>query len=255
MSEDIKPIETTTPEVELTSTTVESVLDSTEVKEAIAKAVSDATQGVIDNRDAILREKRELADKLKSIDVDDYQKLKTEKQELEDAKLKEAGEYETLLQKNISDLESKYTTQLDLTVKRAEEAETSLTTLRESAKMKSVSDAIKNAALAAGITDPNALDDVSTKGSQVFAVNELGELEARDIAGVLITDSAGKLLSPESYLQSLKATNGYFWGQAKSAGLEGSRPAAVKTDINAQLAAAAEAGDMALYSKLRAKAK
>lgn len=71
-----------------------------EVDDLVAKAVAEATKGLASNRDEILSEKKALQQKLEGlagVSPDEYQALKSFRDEAEQRKLVEQGEYEKAL--------------------------------------------------------------------------------------------------------------------------------------------------------------
>ena len=79
-------------------------LDDPAIKALIAEAVERETSGLIANRDQILREKRELSEKYKDFDLEEYKKLKEEREKNHQNKLKDEGNIDELLEKQESKL-------------------------------------------------------------------------------------------------------------------------------------------------------
>ena len=200
------------------------------IKAAIEDAVKKATSGLMNNRDTILSEKRDLEAKLKGIDVDDYETLKSARSQAEEDKLKEAQEYEQLLTKKTSDLEAKFTGQLESATKRAEAAEVEITNYKTELKKQNLSNQLREEVVKSGVL-AEAVDNVVGESGLVFSLSETNELEARDVNGNLVLDADNVVMTPAKFLQNLKTSKAFYWGTSQGSGLSGSAPPVIKQDL------------------------
>jgi len=190
--------------------------------------------------------------KLKGIDVDDYETLKSARSQAEEDKLKEAQEYEQLLTKKTSDLEAKFTGQLESATKRAEAAEVEITNYKTELKKQNLSNQLREEVVKSGVL-AEAVDNVVGESGLVFSLSETNELEARDVNGNLVLDADNVVMTPAKFLQNLKTSKAFYWGTSQGSGLSGSAPPVIKQDLQSKLDAAAQSGNMGEYRKIREK--
>lgn len=221
------------------------------IKALIAEAVERETSGLIQNRDQILREKRELAERYKDLDVEEYKKLKEEREKTHNKKLKDEGNIDELLQKQESVLRADYESKLEEISKQLQDATRSTQEYQKRLHDKTISDVIRDEAIKAGVL-PEAINDIVDKGIRKFTLSERGELESRTVEGDLSKDEDGFIVTPARFIANLRKTNAYYWGSSHGAGLNGSSSVS-RTDDAAKMEEAAAKGDMATYRKLRAK--
>lgn len=235
---------------------VQSVnLDTDEAKALIAeqvkKQVEAETLGLASNRDDILAEKRELENKLKSVDIDKYNELIDRESKAEDDKLKEEGNVEVLFEKRFAKLEEDSRARADELNRRAEEAEQKASKATLNLENRVVGDVIRNAALKAGVTEAGALSDIVDKGLRTFK-QENGEFVARDRNGDLLKNADDFIVTPDRFVEGLKASNPYYFPASVGVGALGSGSVGGgRQSLEEQAAHFAAEGDIESYKKIR----
>lgn len=223
------------------------------VKEAIAAAVASEVEGLKNNRDIILQEKKDLAtklDKYKDIDPDKVHALLEKIGQSEDAQLIADGKLDELIDKRTSTIREAAETQIAELTGELSNMSGKYDTVNTKYNRTQVDRALQEAAVAAGIRS-EAISDVLLRGSSVFTLGEDGTIEARDSKGELRKDAEGIILDPTKYIAGLRKTAPHYWPDSSGSGVTGQGGSA--GDLQARIDAAAKSGDMTQYRKLREK--
>lgn len=224
-----------------------------ELESSINSKIEEATAGLRNSQQKLLDEKKKIQEKYKDItDPDEALRALQLISGNEEVKLLAEGKFDEVVQRRLS--------------KKMEEHEQSMIDLQgkfdtsemNRVKYKSMYDellveiALKNAAVKAGVL-PTALEDILNKGRKIFSVNSEDEVtvEARDKNGNLRKIEDDKVLDPDNWINSLKTTSPHYWAGSKSADFTPGGGGG--DDLDAQIAAAARAGDHAKFRKLRDK--
>lgn len=235
------------------------VLDSEEVKKAIsdavAKAVTETTEGLEANRDAILTEKRELSEKLKQaeeyskkfdgIDIDKIRVILDSAEKSEEAKMIAEGKIDEVISTRTKSVKDAYEQQFvdkDAEIKTLNEKNSKIQSMYES---KLIGDAIQAEALKQGML-PEAIVDAVSNANGLFNLADDGTVQA---------SKADEFInSPERFVKSLKESKPYYWPSSADFRMSGSTGVDSK-DLASRIEAAAASGDFELYKQLRTKAK
>lgn len=228
-----------------------------EILESVDEKINEATSGLKTKNEELLDEKKKIAKALKNFEGVDAEAARDALKFLEenaDAQLIKDGKIEELLEKRTSTLRSDYEAQMN-------ELQTSLSTAMETGstyksryESKMIEDALREAAIAAKVL-PEALYDISLRGSNVFSLAEDGSVEARDRDGKLAKTQDGKsVLTTSNWIEDLKKSSPHYWPRSESAGAHRG-DGTTEGDYNASLAAAADRGDMKEFRRLRALKK
>ena len=235
------------------------VLESDEVKSAIKaaveSAVADATEGLQNNRDAILTEKRDLADKLKDaqnvakkfegLDVDKIRTMIDAVEASDEAKLISEGKIDEVIAARTQSVKAAYEQQFvdkDAEISTLNDTNAKLTGKYES---KLIGDAIQTAALNAGML-PEAIADAIQSSNGLFKIDEEGQIVA--------SKADEYISSPDRFIKELKSKKPYYWPTNADFRLSGSDNIDAG-DYNTRLDAASKAGDFEAYKALRTKKK
>jgi len=154
-----------------------------ELKALIQEEINKATNGLKSNRDEILQEKRELAQKLQEIESAESEKTKEA--------LKEAGKYKELLDLRESEFQAKIQ---NLAKEKEQLAKSFEQTQINSAVTKALADANANATLLA----PHITSKVKMLGDE----NKF--LGVVDDFGNTVLDNDGRPMAISKYIESLK---------------------------------------------------
>jgi hypothetical protein len=97
-----------------------------------------------------------------------------------------------------------------------------------------------------------AIDDIVTRGLNIFQVDSDGNLESRDKSGELMKNSAGLLITPELFIESLKELAPHYWPVGQGSGGDGNTggKGGASTTVEQQKADAAKRGDMVTFNRL-----
>lgn len=233
------------------------LLESDDVKAAIAAAVAEAvketTEGLEANRDAILQEKRELAERLKKaeekakqfegIDVDKIKTMLDSVEKSEEAKLIAEGKIDEVIAARTNAVKNAFEQQF-------QEKDKEIMTLAEQNKKiqqmyesKLIGDAIQAEALKQGML-PEAIADAINNANGLFKIGEDGSIQAAKVDEFVN--------SPERFIKTLKETKPYYWPPNADFRMNGSGGSDPK-DIASRMETAAAAGDFETYKALRKK--
>lgn len=233
----------------------DDLLEKEEVKTAIAtaveNAVKEATEGLEHNRDAILTEKRELSDRLKSaeeqakkfegLDVDKIRTMIDAVGASEEAQMISEGKIDEVIAKRTASVKTAYEQQFvdkDAEIQALNESNSKLSNMYET---KLIGDAIQAAALSAGML-PEAVVDAISNSQGLFKINE---------DGAIVASKADEYIStPERFIKELKNQKPYYWPSNADFRLSGSDNIDA-TDLGTRIETASKAGDFEAYKALR----
>ncbi len=222
----------------------------------IDSAVESAISGLKEKNNALLGEVKtfkETAKQWEGFDKDEVSKIMDLFKNNEEAQLIKDGKFDEVITKRMDKVNTEHETKLKTMKETLDALSGERDLFKSKFENKFVDDAIQKAALGAKVR-PEALADVTTRARQIFKVDENGELEARDKDGNLMKTELGDLLTPERFVDSLKKVAPHYWPESESANLGGGA-SDDKEDLAKKLQSAADAGDMVLYQKIRAKMK
>jgi len=219
-----------------------------ELAAKISDAVAVETAGLKTKRDELLDEVKSTKAKFASYKSPD--EVATIQAQLDEAR-KGTGT-EDAVRLALSDAEAKHqeavrdlTTKLDV----ATQAQTDATNKYNGSI---IDTQVRAQAIKAGVL-PEALEDVCKRAASIFVLDADGKLEARDASGQLLKDESGeRLVTPDSYMESLQGSNSYYFGQSKGSGAPGTDRGgnADMTPDNEKLDNAAKT-DFAAFQKMR----
>ncbi len=217
-------------------------------------AVEQAKAGLIAKNTELLGKMNNMKEQLSKFDGIDLDAINAMQKKFKDDTEKELYEregFEGVVNHRLKDV----TTQHESQLKERDDKIASLTEERDGYVNRYntglINDALRTAAVKSGIL-PTAIEDVLLRGANVFSVGEEDAIEARGKDGELRKTSDGKaMLNPETFVEELRELCPHMWPGSKGAGAQGSGRVSPTADIDVQMAAAADAGDMKLYKKLR----
>ncbi len=247
----------TNPDLETGAVIKPEVLESDDVKAAIAAAVAEAvketTEGLEANRDAILQEKRELAERLKQaeeqakkfegIDVDKIKTMLDSVEKSEEAKLIAEGKIDEVIAARTNSVKTAYEQQFqekDNEIRTLAEEKQKIQQMYET---KLIGDAIQAEALKQGML-PEAINDAIINANGLFKIGDDGSVQAAKMDEFIN--------SPERFVKALKETKPYYWPSNADFRMSGSGGNDPK-DIVARIETAAQSGDFEAYKALRKK--
>jgi hypothetical protein len=231
---------------------------------AVADAVKAATDGAAatsaEHSKKLLAETKaakEAASKWKDMDFDQVSNMMKMFGESEEAKLISEGKWEEVVTKRIDKQAAQWEQDRgELTASR-DEHEASSNKYKTMYETKLTDIQIRQAAEKAGVIS-TAVDDIVTRGLQIFKVDGDGNLEARDGSGELMKTASDLLLTPELFLEGLKTNAPHYWPQGQGSGGDGNTGGAGNSgsgSIMERKAAAANRGDMVEFKRLDALGK
>lgn len=229
----------------------------TALKEKLDDAVNNAVSGLKKKNDELLSEKKKIAETLKNFENLDPEKAREALkflEENENAKLLKEGKIEELLAKQTTQMREDHEAKMAEMAKKLEESNNNSHLYKTKYEQKMVEDSIRSAALKAGVR-PEALEDVLTRGGNVFSLGEDGSVEARDKNGKLVKTADDMVLTTENWVEGLKKTAPHYWPGSEGAGGLGGEGGGGMDDLTAAMNDAAKKGDMVKYRKLREKHK
>lgn len=226
------------------------------IKTAVAAAVAETTEGLETNRNTILKEKRDLAERLKvseenakkfeGLDVDKVRMMINAVNQSDEAKLISEGKIDEVIAARTSSVKAGYESQFEEKNAKINELVETNNKLQNMYESKLIGDAIQTEAIAQGML-PEAIIDAINSSAGIFTIGDDGSVQA---------SKADEFInSPERFIKELKNSKPYYWPANADFRLNGSDGMDAK-DVATRISAAAESGDFEAYKKLRnAKAK
>lgn len=254
---------------------IEDPEERAKAEEAYKKSVEDAiakeVNGLKDKNTTLIEEKRLVSDKLAEslalsdgLDLDQAREAlklleKTKRKDLlEDGKLDEYIQAE--VQTKQREIESKFSTQLDVAMQENVKVTETATKYEGLFKNKIMEDNLRDVALDSGCkADPEVIRDIVNRGKSVFSLNtEENGIEAKNADGSFKKSEDGeKILTPEAWIDDLKKKCPYYFpdsnGTGASGGKGGGGGGGAGDDLQDQITAAAADGNMELFTELRRK--
>ncbi len=231
------------------------------ITQATTTAVSNATQGLVTKRDELLDEVKKFKTIAKSFEpVGDPEKAiaALEKvQELEDAELINAKEFDKLFEKKTERMKADHDTQLTSITEKNESLQAEVNIYKGKLGEVTIEGGIRDAAMnveGSKVYD-KAWPDIIARGKRVFTLNDKGEAEPRDINGnIIYGKDAVTPISFKEWAEGLKDDAPHFW-EAGSQGGAGTLPnddASRKgKTLEDQLEEAKKNGDLQLQIRLK----
>lgn len=228
----------------------------TQVETVVDSQIDEAVIGLKNKNAELLQEKKDVLAKLKEIgdlDVNAAREALEFLQKDEKALMIKEGRIDELISKETSSLKADFETKITEIQGLLDVEKESSLLHRTKYQSKMVDDALRDAAIAAGIRD-TAVADVLARGGNVFSLGDDGTVEARDAKNKLIKTDDDLILTPENWVVSLKKPCPHYWPPSVGADLTGV-DASDAADMQSRMSAAVEAGNIDLYRKLRDKAR
>lgn len=225
-----------------------------EAQEAATIQIEEAVAGLKEKNAELLDEKKKVQVALKDFENIDPQKARDALEFLEqnhDAQLIKDGKIDELLEKKTSTMRAEHEESINELKGQLDESLGVGDNFKRQYETKVVEDAIRDAALKAGVV-PAAVTDILLRGKQVFSVGKDGSVESRDAEGRLNKNTEDIVLNPLNWIEGLKKHSPHYWPGSEGADAIGGGPGG-ENDVTAALARAAASGDMKTYRKLRAK--
>ena len=221
--------------------------------DAVSKAVEKEVGGLKVKNADLLKEKKDMKKLLEGFKGVDLEAAKDAMKFLatnEEAKLLKEGKFEEIIEKRTSGILTEHETTVGDLRSKLKIADEMGTTYKGKYEKKVVSDDIRNAALKAGVR-VEALDDVLSRGGDVFSLGDDGTVEARDDKGNLKKFDEDIILNPKNWIETLKKVAPHYWPASEGIDAGGDGTA---DDLTVAMNAAAVKGDMKEYRRLRDKA-
>ncbi len=239
-------------------------------KASLEAAVEKEVGGLKDKNTTLIEEKRAVTDKLaeslaltEGLDLEQAKEAlklleKTKRKDLlEDGKLDEYIQAE--VQTKQREIESKFSTQLDVAMQENVKVTETATKYEGLFKNKIMEDNLRDVALDSGCkADPEVIRDIVNRGKSVFSLNaEENGIEAKNADGSFKKSEDGdKILTPEAWIDDLKKKCPYYFPDSQGTGASGGGNGgggSASDDLQDQITAAATSGNMELFTELRRK--
>ena len=224
-------------------------------KEDIDSKISEAVSGLQSKNEELLGEKKTIQEKLqKFAEIDDPQKaLEALKfiNESEEAQMIRDGKFDELLEKRTSSMRVEHDTAVTELADKLAEITEGKTKYKGLYQTKIMDDALRAVAIKAGVRQ-EAVTDVLLRAKTLFSLGKDGSVEARNADGKLIKDDDGNVVTPSTWLESMKTTSPHYWPSSSGSGAIGGNITG-DADTTERLAALAKKGDMVGYRALRKK--
>ena len=220
----------------------------------VEKAVNEAVGGLKTKNDELLGKTKKLQEQLQQFDGIDPEKMRSMLKRFEDdeeAKLLAEGKVEELVEKRLSKATAQFDEKYSAIVAERDDFEGKWKISDAKYNKRVINEVMMKAAVDAGVRS-EAIEDIVIQSRDIFTVGEDEELEARDKDGNL-RKIGEKLLTPKTFIESLKETKPHYWPDSQGAGAQGRRgeSGGMQADIDAKLQAAAASGNMKEYRRLR----
>lgn len=239
-------------------------------QESLKSAIDVEVAGLKNKNNELIEEKRKATESLaeykartEGIDLEQAKEAlalleKTKRKDLlEDGKLDEYIQAE--VQTKQRDIEAQFSSQLDV-AKQENLVVTEKAVKYESLyKNKIMEDRLREVAMKSGCKpEAEIIRDIVTRGKSVFSLNgEEDGIEAKNPDGSFKkTVDGDKILTPDAWMDDLKRQCPHYFPESTGTGASGGASGAGKgggSDLDAQIKAALDDGNMALYRELRKK--
>lgn len=199
-------------------------LTSAEAKAAMAAAVEEATSGLKSNRDAVLSEKKVLADALRKfdgLDADRMREVMANIGKSEETKLIADGKLEEVWDLRSAAMQSHFDAELAARDTKITELAANEGALKTRLADLNIGTVIRDAATKQKLL-PTAVGDALIQGRSLFSMQDDGSLAIVDKHGFVQPGPDGKTaLQPDEWLQSIKETKPHWWAQSNGGGVTG----------------------------------
>lgn len=220
----------------------ETVLDlsNAEVKQQFDAAVATATSGLKENRDTILREKRELKQQFDELqakvsklgDLEEVAALMERLQSSEDAKLIAEGKTDEVVQRRTEALRRDAETRINAANEKVVELE-GVITQKDAVISSLVIDASSDEAARKLECTQSAYNDIRRAVREVFKLSEEHRPEARDADGnLLLGKNAKDPLSIEEWITNQRGECSHWWPPSNGGGAAGGLQVPGRTGID-----------------------
>jgi hypothetical protein len=229
-----------------------------EQMEALQQQLSDAQSSITkleDKNKQVIGEKKEIETKMKAwegLDPENVRGLLDKFENDEELKLIAEGKHSEVIEKRIEKAEADFKSKLETLTTENGEYKTQL-----DAANATIKDLLINQNVTAAFVGEKGLEsaipDVVLRAKAEFQVED-GKPVARDGDGKIITGKEGPLTISE-WVGNLKESAPHLFPASEGAGGAGNRGGANQSNIDGKMAAAASAGNMTEYRRLRALKK
>jgi hypothetical protein len=192
-------------------------LDAPEIQEAIRKAVDSEVSGLKNKNQELLGKLKDYSERAKAIDAlggeDGIKQLMEMRQRLEqdeDLKLFATGKREEYNERITRRAKADLQKQLEARDKVIEESQQKAKTLEQKLQRQVVTEQVRQAAAKAELFH-GAVEDALLHASNVFSLDENGNLIARNADGELETGKDGKTLTIGEWLESMRESRPHWW--------------------------------------------
>lgn len=205
--------------------TSQDVLNNPQIKSMIDKMMEERMAGIVNNRNQVLEEKKELQKELAQIkkqwegfDHERVQRIMERIDKDEETKLIADGKLDEVVSRRTERLRADLETQLKAREAKIEELTKAVTVEKEKRARLVIDGSLRAAAVEAGITK-TAIEDVVYRGRQVFNLDENDRAIPRDPNGNLLVSKDGITpLSAQEWLDSMKKIAPHWWPPSQGGG-------------------------------------
>jgi len=228
-----------------------------DIDAAVQLAVDNASAGFKAKNGELLNEVKNLKSNAKQwegLNVDEVNNMMSVFKNNEEAQLIKDGKFEDVIAQRLDKVTTEHNTILKELTDKKDGYKESSSKYKSLYQNKFIDDAMKDLA-AKTKARPEALKNISRDARDIFSVDDNGEIVALDENGHNIKTKSGDLMTPERFMDELKATNPYYWPDSISGGHggDGDSGPSDREALEQQLSDAANAGDMTTYNILRDK--
>lgn len=220
---------------------------------AAALAETQAAVEALKNKNTeLLTKNKEISDIAKQWEGLDPAQVRTMLDRIqndEELKLLAEGKHDEVIKKRTEKVEAKYKTDLEKLQTENQSSKTELEKAKSTIRNLVIDSKVVSAFVAEGGVE-TAIQDVILRAQQTFTVED-GEAIIRDKDGKIVTGKDGAMTVKE-WAAKLKEEAPHLFHGSSGAGLSGGRGGSGLTGIQAQMAAASKAGDVAEYRRLKA---
>ena len=240
----------------------ENWADQKDVKDLIANSINDAvtaaTNGLVSKRDELLTEVKKFKDIAKTIEGLDVEKAKEamqKVQEIEDAEMIDAKEFDKLFETKTERMKADHLTQITSVTESRDALQAEKDIYKGKLGELTIEGGIRDAALEVeGAVYDKAWPDILSRGKGIFKLNEKGEAEPRDAAGnIIYGKDASTPMTFKEWAEGLKDSAPHFWeaGNRGGAGALPSDKGHKGKTLEDMLEEAVKAKDMQLQIRLK----
>lgn len=227
--------------------------DKTYTAAEVQAMIDQNTSGLKKKNDELLGKVKEFDSKLKpweGLDPENVRKVLTTFDQNEELKMLAEGKHEEVIHRRIEREEARWKSQLEEVSTWAQTLEEQLQASNDQVRDLMIDTSVVSAFIAEGGL-PTAKDDVVLRATVFFDVED-GQVVARDNKGELIRGKDGPITIQE-WVANLKTSAPHLFPGSRGAGATGGTGG--NGDVETRMAAAAAAGDLKTYRKLRDEAK